>query len=315
MHVMVTGTGFIGSYVVKNLLEQGHEVIFYGFFENPTAIRDVVGHGVFTEVKGDVLDYDLLEKTMKENSVESVVHTAAVLIAGARENPLNAVKVNVLGTANVLEAARKTDVEKIVYTSSGQVYAMLNPYVEVPKPDSGVVKEEESILPGSVYATTKAASEYLGLNYSNIYGIDFIALRLPTVYGGWLGQMGRAGVLKTMCEKALRGEDLTVDEYKSEWGYVKDMARACVLAVSKRKPKYRIMNVGSGKINSLREAVDILKGELGDNRVKINVKEVQQPERLPSDLSKAREELGYEPEYDFEKGVRDLLDWAKKHYG
>ena len=305
MRVMVTGTGFLGSYVVRELSKREDDVVFYGFFENPEAIKDIIGDAKITEAKGDVLDYENLERTIREHSVEAIIHTAAILIAGARENPLNAIKVNVLGTANVLEAARKMDAKKVVYTSSGQVYAILNPYIKAPKPAEGKVREEELVLPGSVYATTKAASEYLGLNYADLYGVDFIALRLPTVYGGWLGQMGRAGVLRNMCEKALKGEELTVDEYRSEWGYVKDMARACVLAAHKKNPKYRIMNVGSGRINSLKEAVDILKRELGENKVRITVREAQQPERLPSDLTKAKEELGYMPEYDFEKGVRD----------
>ncbi|MDW8041599.1 MAG: NAD(P)-dependent oxidoreductase [Nitrososphaerota archaeon] len=315
MKVLITGTGFIGSYVTRALLDAGDEVILYGYFENPQALANIVGDiEKVGRVKGDVLETELLVKTMNEHKVEAVVHTAAVLIAGARENPFNAVKVNVLGTASVLEAARRSDAKKVVYTSSGNVYTMLNPYVNYTPPADGLVKEEDPTLPGSVYGTTKLASEHLGLNYSQIYGIDFISLRLPTVYGGWLGTMGLASVIRDMCRAALKSEPLTVEEYRSEWLHVKDAARASVAAVHTKNPKHRIFNVGTAKINSLREARDVIAAELKRPVDQIIIKEVPRPTRYPTDISRARTELGFEPRYDFKSGVLDVLSWVRTNY-
>jgi nucleoside-diphosphate-sugar epimerase len=315
MRVLVTGTGFIGSYVVRELLDNGDDVVFYGFFENPNAIANVVGDlSRVKQVRGDVLDLDALLKAVRDNGVEAIVHTAAILIAGARENPLNAVKVNVLGTANVLEVARLTDAKKVVYTSSGNVYSMLNPYVKYTPPANGLVKEDDPTLPGSVYGTTKLASEHLGLNYHHIYGVDFVALRLPTVYGGWAGTMGLASVIRDMCRAALKKEPLTVEEYRSEWLHVKDAAKACLLAVHAKNLSNRIFNIGTGTINSLREALEILRTELKTSLDNITIKDVQRPTRYPTDISRAKAELGYGPRFDFRSGVLDVLTWVQQHY-
>ncbi|MCS7094456.1 MAG: NAD(P)-dependent oxidoreductase [Thaumarchaeota archaeon] len=315
MRILITGTGFIASYVAKKLLDTGDEVTLYGYFENPQAMANVIGDlEKVGRVKGDVLETDHLIRTVKEREVDAIVHTAAVLIAGARENPFNAVKVNVLGTASVLEAARTTDAKKVVYTSSGNVYSMLNPFIKYLPPEGGLVKEDDQTIPGSVYGTTKLASELLGLNHSQIYGIDFVALRLPTVYGGWLGAMGLASVVRDMCRAALRSEPLTVEEYKSEWLHVKDAALACQLAVHSKNLKNRIFNIGTAKINSLREALDAISEELKRPINNITIKEVQRPLRYPVDISRAREELGFEPQFDFKSGVIDVLKWVRSYY-
>ncbi|MEM2024537.1 MAG: NAD(P)-dependent oxidoreductase [Candidatus Caldarchaeum sp.] len=250
---------------------------------------------------------------MKDNGAEAIIHTAAVLIAGARENPLNALKVNVLGTATVLEAARLTDAKRVVYTSSGNVYTMLNPYVKYAPPPSGLVKEDDSMIPGSVYGTTKLASELLGMNYHHLYGVDFVALRLPTVYGGWLGTMGLASVIRDMCRAALKDEPLSVEEYRSEWLHVKDAAQACVLAVHAKNLASRVYNIGTGVVNSLREVHEVLRSELRKPLDNIAIKDVQRPTRYPTDISRARDELGFSPKFDIKRGMLDVLDWAREN--
>ncbi|MEM4189566.1 MAG: NAD(P)-dependent oxidoreductase [Candidatus Caldarchaeum sp.] len=250
---------------------------------------------------------------MKDNGAEAIIHTAAVLIAGARENPLNALKVNVLGTATVLEAARLTDAKRVVYTSSGNVYTMLNPYVKYAPPPSGLVKEDDSMIPGSVYGTTKLASELLGMNYHHLYGVDFAALRLPTVYGGWLGTMGLASVIRDMCRAALKDEPLSVEEYRSEWLHVKDAAQACVLAVHAKNLASRVYNIGTGVVNSLREVHEVLRSELRKPLDNIAIKDVQRPTRYPTDISRARDELGFSPKFDIKSGTLDVLAWAREN--
>jgi len=313
MRVLITGTGFIGSYSAAELLNRGDEVVSYGFYEDITSMSNVINLNKIVQVKGDVLDFKSLKDAVVNNSVEAIVHTAAILIAGARENPLNAVKVNVLGTANVLEISRLTGVKKVIYTSSGNVYTMLNPYVEyTPSPD-GLVKEDDHTFPGSVYGTTKLSSEYLGLNYHHLYGIDFISLRLPTVYGGWLGKMGLAGVIRDMCKAALTDEAIEVEEYKSEWLHVKDAAYAIALALHVKDTNSKIYNIGTGEINSLAELHSLLKEATKKTLTNIKIKEVPRPIRYPSDISRAKTELGFVPKYDFKTGVLDVFDWVKRY--
>lgn len=309
MTVLVTGTGFLGSYVVQRFAERGEKLIFYGTFRQQDAIKDVVDLSKVVQVRGDMMDMEALRTTANEKEVDKIVHTAGVLISGARDNPYLAVKTNVLGIAHVLEVARQTDAKKVVFSGSGQVYGMLNPYQTIKA--SGPVPEDAPVLPGNVYGTTKLCAEFLGLNYANIYGIDFISLRMPTVYGPWLGDTGRAGVVREMIEAALGGKSLEVNEYISEWAHVRDMANSCLLACNSKNRKDRIFNVGSGTITSLHEFLAAIKRHVP--AANITVKEVKMPERQPGDMTKAKQQLGYQPEYGIERAIKDFIDWSKRH--
>ena len=310
---MVTGTGFLGCYIVKDLLEEWPDVkpVFYGTGRQHDAMSDVVDLSRVKLVKGDILDSDQLKNATVENGVKSIVHVAGILISGSRDNPVLAVKTNIIGTLNVLELARNLSLEKIVYSSSGQPYRMLNPYDPLPVNKS--VTEDSSTLPGNVYGTTKLACEHLGLNYANIYGIGFIALRMPTVYGAWIGDMGRAGVVRDMAIAAVQKKKIEVNEYESEYSYVKDMSHSCILALEAKDVKKGVYNVGSGAINSLKEFREVIQRRVGTSDIVI--KEAKMPKRYPTNFSKARKELGYEPKYNLEQATAEILAWARKHYG
>lgn len=301
----------MGSYVIRALADEGEEPVFFGTYRQQPSIDDVVGTEGYTRLAGDILDGQGLLRAVKESGVSAIIHTAGVLIGGARNDPYGAIRTNVIGMANVLEAARQTGVKKVVYSSSGQVYAMLNPYHTISP--GGPVKEDSPLLPGNTYGSTKLSAEYLGLNYSDLYGIEFAALRMPTVYGPWLGDLGRAGVVRDMTESAIRSKPLEVNEYRSEWAHVKDMARACVLACRAAGPHSRIFNTGSGKINSLQDFVDQFKSAIPSTEIR--VKPLSMPERWPGDGERAKKELGYEPMYGISEGVTDFIGWGRRHFG
>lgn len=308
---LVTGTGFLGSYVVRALLDAGEEPVFYGTFRQQPSVEDVIGPGGYSRREGDILDVQNLRAAVEESGTDAIVHTAGVLIGGAKNDPLQAIKTNILGIANVLEVARQTGVKKVVYSSSGQVYAMLNQYHTI-SPE-GPVKEDAPVLPGNVYGSTKLGAEYLGRNYSDLYGIEFIALRMPTVYGPWLGSLGRAGAVRDMAESAVRNRPLEVNEYRSEWAHVKDMARACVLARRAGGLKSRVFNTGSGRIDSLQDFVEQFRAVVP--ATDIRVKPVSMPERWPGNGERAKIEFGYQSEYDIRRGVTEFVEWGRRHFG
>lgn len=312
---MVTGTGFLGTYVIKDILDENYDSrpLFFGTARQRNSISDVIDIQKTNLVKGDILDFEQLKETVKQNEVKQIVHTAGILIGGARENPALAVKTNIIGTLNVLEVARQTGIEKVVYSSSGQPYRMLNPY-EVLSP-SGPVDEDAPTLPGNVYGTTKLACEHLGLNYANIYGIGFVALRMPTVFGTWLGDMGLAGVVRDIAVAAVQKKKLEVNEYNSEWAYVRDMSRSCLLALKATGVKKGVFNVGTGRINSLKEFIAEILRQTGGQTSEITAKEVNRPKRFPTDITRARKSLGYEPEYGVAESCEEIVAWAQKNYG
>lgn len=310
---MVTGTGFLGSYVVSDLLKEGYDEkpIFFGTARQSDAISDVINLRKVNLVKGDILDAEKLKEAIRTNDVKTIVHTAGVLISGARDNPALAVKTNVIGTLNVLEIARQLGLEKVVYSSSGQPYRMLNPYDTLPA--NGPVNEDAPTLPGNVYGTTKLACENLGLNYANIYGVGFIALRMPTVYGAWIGDMGRAGVIRDIAVAAVERKPIEVSEYESEWSYVRDMAHSCTLALKAKGVRKGVFNVGSGRIDSVTSFKEEIEKQAGGTSG-ITIKPVNNPKRFPTDFSKAKRELGYQPNYGVKEAVSEIVAWAKRHY-
>jgi nucleoside-diphosphate-sugar epimerase len=307
---MITGTGFLGSYAaahaVSGLKDDGKPV-FFGTLRQLGAISQIVDVSKVNLIKGDIMQADWLKETIKQNAVKNVIHTAGVLIGGARDNPTNAVKTNILGTLNLLEIARQKDFEKLVYTASGQAYRNVNPYD--PLPSNEPLKEDAPVLPGNVYGTTKLACEHLGLNYANIYGIDFVSLRMPTVYGQWKGEMGRAGALRDMVVAAILKKKLEVNEYESEYSYVRDMANSCILAIKASNVKKGIYNVGSGRIDSLANFKAEIERQLGT--ADIIIKPTNQPKRAPMDYSKAKKDFGYEPKFGIREAIEEMISLNK----
>lgn len=301
MKILVTGgTGFIGSHVVRELVKRGHEPVTFNRMPNPSLISDVIKY--VKVLSGDIRDLSHLLKVIKSEKIEIIVHAASLLTAASQKRPLDALQINLTGTVNVLEAAKLMNVKRVVYISSTAVYGIT---------EEGIpIKEDHPLKPVTIYGITKLASEYFGINYSKDYGLEFIALRLPIVYGP--GQSYRGfSALKEIIEKPVKGKKAVVPkggDQKYDIIYVKDVAKAISLSCEIPKIKCEIINIGSGKFYSLKEVADIVKKYIPDAIIKIGPGfDISEPIRGPLDITKAKKLLGFLPEFSLEDGIKDYI--------
>ena len=289
--LLTGGSGFIGSHVADKLIERGIRV----------RVVDVVppNRDDLEHYDASLLDLDRLRRAM--SGVAVVFHLGAVAdVRDAAEDPHYTESINTRGTINVLEAARRAKVPRVVYGSTTWVYSDTD----------GEELDEDTPLraPSHIYTATKLASEYYCHSYSKLYGLKTTILR----YGIPYGPRARSGaVIPIFVSKALRGEALTIAGDGSQYRnfvYVEDLAEGNVLAL-KPVAENRVYNLeGSTKI-TVREIAETIRKILGD--VKIDYVEGRAGDFSGKEISnrRAREELGWEPRVPFEEGVRRYIEW------
>lgn len=336
MSILVTGgTGLLGSHISRQLVKQGEDVVIYDVAPSMTAIYDVVDK--VRVVPGDLIELGTLVKTIKDEGVDRIIHTAAFKTMLAERRLRGALEVNVEGPINVLEAARITDVKRVVHTSTAKIYGQLKgqpPY-----------KEEYQGRPVGVYAITKLAGELFGDHLAKKYGIDFRVLRIAGVlYGTGTVRGGQGSIIREIVEKSTLGmpvrielagpEDLPERITKSALGvllgrgdrkmdmiYAKDAARCHIMLMGAKAStlKSRAFNLGAGNIHTVQELAEIVKKIIPEADIQITTRPgITLREYHPYDLNKAREEFGYASKYDLQNGVTDyiksfrkLVEWTK----
>jgi len=181
--VLITGgTGFIASHLARKLVKSGEKIILFDLYPNESSIKDIKDK--VTIVSGDVSDYQVVLDTLDKHNVGSVIHTAALLSVAAADELMNAYRVNIEGTFNLLEACRVHDVKRVVFVSSLAAFGPNTPF-----PFHNKSYRE----PASFYGASKAVGEVLGTFYSHAHGIDFRCVRLAVVIGP--GRRGRGATV------------------------------------------------------------------------------------------------------------------------
>ncbi len=300
--VVTGGSGFIGSHVVDALMDAGHQVTVLDHRTRPH--RDDVGFE----------DVDLMEMSSvlaATRGAEYVFHLAAVSnVNYAYKYPVYTTALNIVGTANVLEAARLNGARRLFLASTVWVYNG--------SPDGKPLDESTPFYldgAGHIYTSTKMASEMLCHNYSQLYKVPFTVLRYGIPYGP---RMREELLLPIFIKKALAGQPLTVagkgEQYRN-FVYVRDMADAHVLAMKDTAVNQTYNLEGTRKVTVLEVAEGIRK-VIGD-QVKIEFV----PER-PGDFGgkevtaeKARRELNWRPAVEFEDGLRATIEWFRRKWG
>lgn len=299
MAILVTGgCGHIGSHLIRRLYQEGREPVSYDVLAAPSSLDDLKDKVKF--IRGNILNATELLDTVKKEKIERIVHTVSLLTADSQASPVSAYNINIGGTVNILEAARIMNVKRVVYISSIAAYGAAS--VEP-------IPEEYPLIPVSLYGATKVACEHFGLNYANDYGLDFIALRLAYVWGA--GRQRGVGKLATLVENPARGLAAKVSggSQRYEPIYIKDVVKALVLACFVPQTRHRIFNIGSGEMITLQEVADMVKRYIPDARIEIEPGyDLGVPTRGHLDLSKAKEELGYEPDFKKEEALRDYME-------
>ena len=297
MKVLVTGgAGFIGSHVVDKLRDKGIEVRIYDMVYPD--FRDDIEY-----YHASLLDFESLRMAMSK--VDVIFHLGAIAdVKDVFEEPRYAESINVRGTMNVLEAARRSAlIKRVIYASTVWVYSDCA---------NDSVDETTPLPPPShFYTATKLASEYYCLTYSRLYDLGITILR----YGIPYGPRARGGaVIPIFVAKALRGEPLTIAGDGSQFRrfvYVEDLAEGNVLAL-KSVARNKIYNIDGKEKVTIKQIAETIQKLLG------NVKVESIPSR-PGDFSGkevsselAKSELGWEPKVSFEEGLRRYIEWYKK---
>ncbi|WP_458186833.1 NAD-dependent epimerase/dehydratase family protein [Haladaptatus sp. NG-WS-4] len=311
--VLVTGgTGFIGSYTAKDLVEQGHDVVAYDL-STDTRILEKLGVADEVEVRrGDITDPTDVFRAVRETGATRIVHLAALLTTTARENPRLAIDVNVQGTNNVFEAARtlSDQVERVAWASSAAVFAPPANY------DDGWVTEDDLVYPDTLYGATKEFNEHQAKVYFEDHDVSHVALR-PTVAYGPYRETGGSAFLANIVEKPALGDAFSVEygDQVIDWQHVEDIAQAFRLAafVSDDELSQRVYNV-RGTVATIREAAETVEKIMPDADLDVS-DEGELPWTQKLDMTAIQDELGYEPQYDLESGFRKYINVLREENG
>lgn len=317
--VLVTGAfGVFGNQVLRRLVKEGIRPV--GMSRNPdiSFVRDVADS--IDVARGDVTSLLDLLQAIKQHKVRRIIH-AANLIGEAEAKPYQGFAVGGLGTANVLEAARLMDIERVVYTSSKGAYGLITGG-EHAFPKYVPVREDHIRNPeyDSIYAACKVLGENLGWAYHDKYGLEFAALRFGHTWGpGKQARHGPLSIFSRIVENAMLGKPTRISQgsdEKDDIVYLKDVGLGIVRACYAPSVPSMFYNIASGRLVGLHDFAEaankVFPGaqiEIGPGLDYINYK--HQRYSL-YDISRAQTELGYQPEYvDLEKGIRDYAQTMK----
>lgn len=311
MRMLITGgAGFIGSYLCEKYTEEEHIVLCLDNFlsGNLLNIRHLLGYRNFKLIKGDIRDFDLLERIVRD--VDVVFHLAAQIhVDRSYVEPRLTYEINVMGTQNVLEVARIYDVKKVIHSSTSEVYGSAQ-YVPI--------DEKHPLDAPHPYGASKIAADRMCNAYIQTYGMDISIPRFFNIFGPRQRDIGYGGVISIFTRRVLNnmppviyGDGLQTRDYT----YVEDAARAFDLILN-HKSKLEPINIGTGKEVSIIDLANLIielcgkKGKIKPVHVAPRIGEVK---KLIADARKAKKILRWEPRYGLKEGLKAFIQWYKQY--
>lgn len=332
--ILITGTaGFIGFHLAKLLLSEGIRVHgydgmtdYYDVTLKQDRHRILLKDPKFSMTEGMLEDQALFDKVADDFAPDVIIHLAAQ--AGVRyslENPRSYLDSNVIGTFNVMEAARRLSVKHLMMASTSSVYGANTemPFVETEKADTQL----------TIYAATKKATESMGHSYAHLWDLPTTMFRFFTVYGTW----GRPDLaLYRFVDGILDGRPIDIynhGEMYRDFTYVDDLVRGIrlLIDVAPERPKdgivphgdslspvapYRVVNIGNSDKVRLLDFVDAIESSLGVEAIR-NYMPMQMGD-VPATWANAdllKSLTGYRPETDFRDGIAEFVKWFREYYG
>lgn len=316
---MTGGAGFIGSHLIRRLVNDGHDVVSLDAYESylsPTSgeyrryldlrLDDLENAVEF--VSADTRNPIEVTRIVQQVEPDRIAHLAHLPLTGpCEDHPEEAVKSIVNGTVNLLQAAKATDaVERFLYTSSSMVYGEFQ---------HSPADEEHPRNPKGVYGGAKYAGETLTRSFCRDTDLDFTVVRPSAVYGQ---TDANRRVTKIFVDRALEGRRLELHdggEQVLDFTYIEDAAEGFTLALLEDSGANETFNVTYGEGRTIVELANVI-GECVDGVETVD-KSVGdfRPKRGALDVSKARNLLGYEPEYSLEEGIPRYVEFVREHRG
>ena len=321
-NILITGgSGFIGTYLIKHLVTQGFKVINFDVsppsLELQALIEDIKDD--ITYVKSSILDFPTFVSVVKEMNVQKIVHMAALFDPKeSNRTPYITHQINIHGTLNVLEVAKIYQLKRVVYASSIAVY---------PEKLYEPMDEKHPVLVpgtghGSHYGVSKATGELLGLTYWRNNGVSFVSTRFSGVFGYG---MRYPMFIKDMIENALQDSPTTFrtgGKLCRDYTYVKDCVNAicCALAADEKKINRRIYLTASGEIYPASRVAEIVTELIPGAVIEIGseltgFEKIDLAKRGKLDISSAKKELNYAPQFPIKEAILDYIHMFKKYAG
>ncbi len=301
------GAGFIANTIISRLVEKNKITVYDNFHRDTLSNSTFANHPNIDIIKGDVLDADLMTKSMQGNDI--VIHAAGIAgIDTVIKDPVKTMRVNMIGTANALEAAKINNIsDRFIDFSTSEIFGSY----------AFKSTEGDNTVSGSAgearwtYAVSKLAGEHLAHSYYKVYGLPAVTVRPFNVYGP--GQTGE-GAIQIFIKKALKNEDILINGDGNQiraWCYVDDFVECIMLALESKTAIGQSFNIGNARavttILGLAETVcRVLKSDS-----KILFRDALSADvelRIPS-VEKAKELLGFKAKIDLEEGVLKTAEW------
>ena len=312
MKILITGgAGFIGSHLCDKYVREGHTVFCLDNFisGNLMNIRHLLDSQNFKLIKGDIRDFDLLEKIMRD--IEVVFHLAAQIhVDRSYIEPRLTYEVNVLGTQNILEACRLFDIKKVIHASSSEVYGSA---LYVP------IDEKHPLNAPHPYGASKTAADRMCYAYIQTYRMNISIVRLFNVFGPRQRDIGYGGVISIFTRRILSNMSPIIygdGLQKRDYTYVEDAIKAYDLVLNHSEPIIDPINFGSEAEVSILDLANTIidlcgkKADIKPTHIGPRIGEVQ---RLIADATRAKSLLGWEPKYSLNEGLRSFVQWYRDY--
>lgn len=309
IYLITGGAGFIGSNIARQLLKSDKKIIVLdnlstGRLSNLDDVKDKI-----EIIKGDITDYKLLLKSFKK--VDYILHQAALRsVPFSVDHPQEANKVNVEGTLNVLLAAKKCGVKRVVYASSSSVYG---------DRESALRSEAMPTSPVSPYAVSKLAAEHYCRMFSSLYGLETVSLRYFNVFGPYQDPDSQYSAVIPIFIKAISNGKSPIihDDGKQsrDFTYIDNVVSANILACKAEKASGEYINVATGERTSVLDIFNKISKILGkDIKPKFGPRRAGDVKHTLADISKAKNLIKFKPLVEFDEGLEKTVKWFLQEY-
>ena len=302
--ILITGgAGFQGSHLTEALLKKGYKVTILNTFSPRSEKNLKKTKGKINLVWGSVTDKEIINKTVRSQDV--VIHMAShINVDESIKDPVTTIKVNVLGTLNVLEAVRKQK-NRLIHISTCEVYG--ETFAEP-------IKETRELKPQSPYAASKAAADRLCYAYARTYKTKVNIIRPFNVFGPRQKDQKGGALISKLIHQALEKKPLTIfgsGKQTRDYIYIDDLIRAYLLILDKELKSGEVINFGTGEETSILEIAEYI-GKKLKTKIKYIKSRPGEVKKFIADISKAKR-LGFKPKIDIWTGIDKCIAWQKKN--